>query len=218
MLLFISVLLVLTFVSCQDDIEKSGLSIVDVSPGGGIVGTTVTITGEGFSPSAQENTLLLGDRELTVLSATDTSIQTRLPEDIPLNCYSLSVKRAGFVSTSRIFCVTEFPLPVITGISPEVGRVGDLITVYGENLGASIQSNLVSFSNQDGSILLPTPERDNDITVYEFFADIEFATVDSLQVRVPAEAGTGPLYLWVDPKEEFDSYASLTGPDFTVIP
>ncbi len=59
-------------------------------PSRGIVGTVVTISGEGFSGTASENVVRLGDVECEISSATLNTLQVVIPE-MPMGTYTFSV-------------------------------------------------------------------------------------------------------------------------------
>ncbi|MFP8488611.1 IPT/TIG domain-containing protein [Gracilimonas sp. Q87] len=56
------------------------LQILEVAPLSGEVGTDVLISGNGFSPNIEENTIQFNGVEAPVLSASETELQTQVPE------------------------------------------------------------------------------------------------------------------------------------------
>lgn len=209
--------------SCRE-VNRDGLYIDSLSPQGASVGTVVTIAGRGFAPDIQGNKVSIGTEEigfsaLEVVSATENEIRVRIPE-LEVDCYQLQVERKDFAPDSEQLCIVEFPLPKVTGISPASGSVGDLITIHGEDLGASAENNRVSFTGEDGSILYLVPPGATNVSIDDAFTPLEFASIDSIQVQVPRGAGTGPIYISVDPTGSgmYEIYYSATTPTFTVIP
>ncbi len=72
------------------------------------------------------------------------------------------------------FFIPATPIPQITSINPNSGKVGDEMTITGTNFGAIKDSNFLSFKNTNASI-------------YSSWTDTE------IKVKVPAGTSTGPV-------------------------
>jgi len=99
--------------------------IETVSPSGGSVGTTVTVTGRHLSDVTSVLFNGIAGTNLTVISSTE--IRANLPSSGSLSDV-LVVSPCGEVSI-------DIAAPVITSFSPGAGPVGTLITVTGSHLG-----------------------------------------------------------------------------------
>ncbi len=113
-------------------------TITSVSPLSGPVGTTVTITGDGFNTNPAGNSVYFGSAKATVLSATQTSLMVTVPagtSDGPINVvsyrYTASANRpfnvtftGGFGSFARDALAPR--ISQIVGYGPRDVATGDL--------------------------------------------------------------------------------------------
>jgi hypothetical protein len=84
--------------------------------------------------------------------------------------------------------------PLVTGINPEGGAPGDLITVSGKNFSPNLDENHVYFTNNNGSISIPGRIESVNVGVF-----VEGEGADSsLTVRVPTGVRTGFLNVEID--------------------
>lgn len=83
-------------------------TITSFSPGSGVAGTIVTITGQAFNPNAYYTTVKFGTIETNILSITETSVRVMVPSSAPVGAMKLSVINNGqtIVSTDN-FTVTK---------------------------------------------------------------------------------------------------------------
>ena len=96
---------------------------------------------------------------------------------------------------------------MIMGIRPTSGRVGTRFTIRGRRLLETVAANRLSFTDAIGQELSLVP-----------FAPV-LATADSLQVRVPVGAGTGPLTLYARLADNVPQvFGILMTPSFSVFP
>ncbi|MGA1202103.1 MAG: hypothetical protein ACO4BJ_03880 [Planctomycetota bacterium] len=84
--------------------------------------------------------------------------------------------------------------PLVTGINPEGGAPGDLITVSGKNFSPNLDENHVYFTNNNGSISIPGRIESVNVGVF-----VEGEGADSsLTVRIPTGVRTGFLNVEID--------------------
>lgn len=119
-------------------------SIVDVQPSSGSIGTIFTITGNGFNPILEDNTVIIGDNECTVISASDTQL---LCKSGPLYAGEnpVSVNSAMKGNASGLFFVRG-QLKVHSMYPLEAGfGGGSVLSIYGE--GFRTGDTLVEFDD-----------------------------------------------------------------------
>jgi hypothetical protein len=96
----------------------------------------------------------------------------------PVNVYNNIEHGFGiFAGYSQSTSTHENPVPVIKEITPMQGRVGDLITISGENFGDDIRQMGVGFAGTDNRVYAPVVEKNGD----------------QLKVAVPPGAITGKI-------------------------
>ncbi len=134
-------------------------TITSFSPTSGVIGTTVVITGTGFSATAAENIVRFTGTgptgiQATVSSASTTSLTVTVPTGSAtgaLTVYNIASSATG--SSSGSFTVTAAGGPTVTGLSP--GRVSYLyegkLYIAGTGLGSvtavKVGDNLYSGAN-----------------------------------------------------------------------
>jgi YD repeat-containing protein len=113
----------------------AGLVIIDFTPSRGAVGTVVTIQGQGFSPTASQNTVAFNGTTATVRSATSTELVVTVPLGATTGLITVTV--AGDTATSdRDFIVFSG----INSLQPTVAIPGIVlpnVQVQGSNLAGS---------------------------------------------------------------------------------
>lgn len=78
---------------------ESSLTLESLSPGDASVNDIVRITGSGFSTNTNDNTLMFGDDELAVLTATSTELAFRIPFNVTAGSYDIKVKRGDITDS-----------------------------------------------------------------------------------------------------------------------
>lgn len=174
-----------------------------------VIGDTLTISGQNFSSVAADNAVTVQGTPTPVLTATATTLTARVPAGVPFAYVEVQVSRPGYQPATKQISVRSVPSPLITGIRPTSGRVGSVVTILGKRLLETVAANRLAFTDANGQAAL--------VVVTPFTPML--ASADSLQVRVPAGAGTGPITLYARPAESAPSvYGSLVTPVFTVVP
>ncbi|MGQ0814535.1 MAG: IPT/TIG domain-containing protein [Gemmatimonadota bacterium] len=80
--------------------------IISISPGTAEVGDTITITGQNFSPSALDNTVLFGGFRGQVISATTTQMQAVVPLCVPSRTVTVQVLLGAIAGNQQNLAVT----------------------------------------------------------------------------------------------------------------
>jgi RHS repeat-associated protein len=136
--------------------EDSNIIILAVSPGIAAPRTPVTITGQGFGPSA--GTLTFNGLPATVASWSDSSIVTTVPDGASTG--PLVVTAAGLVSNGPLFTVLS---PVVAAVTPPSAEPQTSVTITGTSFGpapgtVTINGQTVSIINwSDTSISVVVP-------------------------------------------------------------
>jgi hypothetical protein len=161
------------------NVQTPHISLNTVSPLKGAVGSSVTITGDFFSTTPSENTVLFGDVKAMVISATKTQLIVTVPAGASMA--AVSVTRDQLTSTYHLpfvptfspgvsFSNAHFASPInftLTGALYEVDA-GDLnndgkvdVVGYGDFAG-----NAISFRNThtSGNISLSSLLADDTVT------------------------------------------------------
>ncbi len=105
-------------------------SIQSFTPAQGIVGTTVTIQGIGFSIDPTKNVVKFGGGVATITTAATTQLVMTVPATAQTG--KITVEANGLTTTSA----TDFTLlraPSIASFSPEQSEEGDEIDIKGDN-------------------------------------------------------------------------------------
>ncbi|MBO2012922.1 IPT/TIG domain-containing protein [Hymenobacter negativus] len=212
-------LLALLFFACEREDAPHRVLITDITPGttqiGGstlntaVIGDTLTIQGEGFSGVTTENQVTVQGLPAPVLTASTTQLRARVPAGVPYAYVSVVVTRDGYEPARHQISVRSTPSPIITGIRPSQGRVGTVVTIYGRHLLETVQADQLAFANASGQAASVIVSPLNPV----------LSTADSLQIQVPAGAGTGRIALYAHPVENMaNSFGSIVTSVFTVIP
>jgi YD repeat-containing protein len=113
--------------------DPQQLSLVSFSPVKGLVGTTVTVLGSGFSAILSENQLFVNDTPATILSAENASIVFTVPNGATTGPIKIMTPR-GTVQSVQPFTVLTGPS--ISSLDPPRVAQGTtlIVTIYGQNL------------------------------------------------------------------------------------
>ena len=125
---------------------SSTLSIINVTPSQGPVGTAVTISGTGFSTSPSQNTVTFNGTAASVIAATSTRLQVTVPAGATTGPIAVTAP-AGSATSATPFTVTASSgTPAITGFTPSVGQSGTSVTVTGTNFETVPTNNRLTFN------------------------------------------------------------------------
>jgi YD repeat-containing protein len=116
---------------------SSKLSVVQLNPGRGEVGATVTIEGTGFSTTPASNTVKFNGTTATVSAAIATSLTVKVPGGATTGSVTVSTPEEGPVTSAESFTVAESSAPNISSISPTVAAAGEEVTLSGSNFETS---------------------------------------------------------------------------------
>jgi hypothetical protein len=162
--------------------------ITDISPRSGLAGSVIKITGYNFSAEADENEVKFNGSAVTILSASETTVQVKLPATISSGPVTVLVN--GRLATGPSFTLAAEGTPVITELQPDHGPVNSVVVLKGENFSTTASQNEVRFTGNA-------------------VATVQSATAKELIVRVPQGAVSGPVTVTKEGK-------TGTSPDYTI--
>jgi len=127
------------------------VSIVNFTPRSGPVGTTVTVSGTGFSPIAANNTVSFNGTGTTATSATATQLTAVVPAGATTG--ALAVTSPGGSASGAAFTVGNPPsAPTITSFSPAKAAAGTAVTINGTNFQTTPASNTVTVNTSPATV------------------------------------------------------------------
>jgi hypothetical protein len=137
-----------------------------VTPGSGWPGTTVNLTGSGFTGATAVS---FNGTAATFSVSSDTQLSATVPAGASTGPIAVTGP-AGTGTSSSSFTVTAPPAPAVTGFSPSAGAVGSSVTVTGSGFTGA---TAVSFNGTA--------------------ATFSVSSDTQLSATVPAGASTGPI-------------------------
>ncbi|MBI2897701.1 MAG: IPT/TIG domain-containing protein [Deltaproteobacteria bacterium] len=126
-----------------------------LAPTAGPPGTEVVITGQNFSSRAMDNQVLIGDRPLTIRSASVTEIRVIIPEGTQSGPVTVRVPGAGEGLSQQPFTVTR-PL-IITDFQPRLGGVNTEVEFRGTGIPVDPRQIRVSLGGRTCRVVAATP-------------------------------------------------------------
>ncbi len=153
------------------------VKITSLSPGNGVVGLTITITGIGFSSTATQNLVSINGSPAEVNTATSTQLTVTIPLSATSG-YVTVVTPTGIAVGSTIFGV----IPEILSFTPIAGVPGTNITIQVKGFGDDTPTNNEVQINQKVSLVTSATARTILAQVPPF--------IPAGKVRVTNSAGT----------------------------
>lgn len=168
-------------VATQNVVSTSQIEIIkplitNVNPINGTWGNTVTISGENFGNSINDNIVKFDNVQATIISASPSEIKVLIPNNLLKKNSTLSVQAITIDNLSSEYG-TPFILnsPTITSFTPDEGKSKSQVTVYGENFNPIANNQIVMFGDRTVEVLsatsnqlvvkLPTSLIDSDVYI-----------------------------------------------------
>lgn len=149
------------------------VAIIQFVPAQGPEGTSVTISGIGFSFTPSQNTLSFNGTVASVISATTTEIVTTVPVGATNGTLTVTSPLGSDTSSQSFTVTTSSGAPTITSINPTLATSSTAITIEGTNFD-------------------PTPG--NSKVYFNVTKDIGASvSTNSISTAVPSSATSGPL-------------------------
>jgi hypothetical protein len=137
-----------------NDFKLKAPVIQSLSSYTGLSGQKVIITGKGFSSSNKLTLISFGEKLLTAIDQSHTSITITVPDSIPAGKYAISVTVAALkASAAELFTVILPATPTFTSFSPQTAFIGDTVTLQGEHLGTNADALTVNFGNVQAKVV-----------------------------------------------------------------
>jgi len=131
----------------NDDFTLKSPVITGFNPASGTFRDIITITGNGFNPVATNNIVKFGDISTSVISASNTQLQVKVPD----NYYSTTGKSKINVTIGEVSTTSDNDFELIchsiSQLSPDNGNLGDKITITGEFFNPVKGNNKVYVGN-----------------------------------------------------------------------
>lgn len=105
-------------------LDAGVLVFTSFMPNAGVAGTRVTITGDGFSTTAANNTVRFGTVNAVVTNATQTTLETDVPATAVTAPISVTVNGQTVMSATSFVVVPGAPVPTLSAIAPMTVTVG----------------------------------------------------------------------------------------------
>ena len=109
------------------------VAIVEYTPNGAPVGSTVTLFGTGFSPTAAQNGVTFNGTPASVTSSTSTQIVTTVPAGATSGPIGVATPSGSATTSTNFVVATASGAPTITGFTPVVASTGATLTIDGTN-------------------------------------------------------------------------------------
>jgi YD repeat-containing protein len=123
---------------------SSTVAVIAFTPTSGGIGTTVTVSGTGFSATAGQNTVSFNGTTATITSASPTRLVVTVPSGATTGV--ISVTAPGGNAQSADDFVVGTGAPTITGFSPTLADVGATVTITGTNFDPVVAHNRTTFN------------------------------------------------------------------------
>jgi len=152
------------------------LSVLTFSPSSAAVGSTITIYGTAFSPTASLDTVKFNGTTATVISASVSVLTVTVPSGATTGAISVTTSAGTVTSGSNFTVVTSGAgQPTISSFTPSIGTPGTSVSISGTNFETTSTNDRVKFNTG-----LVTPST---------------ATATSLSVSVPSTGTSGHLVI-----------------------
>lgn len=121
------------------------VAIIRFSPTSGAVGSTVTIYGSGFTPTASQNTVTFNGTTATVSASSTNLIVATVPSGATTGTIAVT-SPTGSATSANSFTVGSSSLgaPTITSFSPTSGTAGTSVTITGTNFDTTSTNDKAS--------------------------------------------------------------------------
>lgn len=149
------------------------VSIVEFTPSRGTAGTSVTISGTGFSATAAQNTVAFNGTTATIISASPTRLIATVPAGAMTGPITVAAP-GGSAASDRPFTVATLGPPTITEFTPTIGPPSTPVTITGTNFDVPANDRVVFNTNVQPSA-------------------VTSATATTIQTVVPSTVGSGRI-------------------------
>ena len=110
------------------DVQQPAPTLSDISPGNGLPGTAVVLTGSYLNQLRQVS---FGDAVAVVSDSSDQKLTVLVPANLPRGPLTVTVETVGGIMSGNFIVAGT---PQITSVSPKVNRPGGELVIQGVNL------------------------------------------------------------------------------------
>ena len=125
------------------------LAIFTLLPNHGVAGTQITISGQGFSPSASSDAVSFNGTPATVLTASNTQLTVAVPTGATTGPISVTVGSVTVISATPFTIDDTGEPPTISAVSPSIVAVGGSLTLTGAHLDPVAGQTVMSLGDRD---------------------------------------------------------------------
>ena len=183
---------------------SSTVSIVAFTPASGPAGTSVTISGTGFSATPALNTVTVNGVAAAVTTASSTTLTITVPAAATTGFLAVTAP-AGSASSATAYVVAANGTPTITTFTPSIGVAGASISVTGTNFNPTPSSNALLINGVGGSAIASTTSTTLSAAVSAV------ATSGRLTVATPAGTANSSTDFFVPPSPYVATDVASTG-------
>ncbi len=162
--------------SAKDFVVMAPLNVKSISASYGAPGSTITITGSGFSSTPAENSVILGGEKCKVVKASPNELLVRLPNKSMSGRFLINVENSGKIENRNNFLVAH--KPIIRTFKPSSGTPGTEVSVTGMHFGTNPDVVQVRLGGRPCPVVSVKDKK--------------------VVIKVPKEASTGPVQLAVN--------------------
>jgi hypothetical protein len=165
--------------------------ITAISPASGGPGTVVTISGAGFDPAPNANTVKFNGTAAAVNNASSTSLVVVAPAGGSTGPVTVGTKGGTANGPTFTYLVIP-PPPAITSIAPASGPDGTTVTINGSNFKTTAAGNTVKFNGLAATVQTATA------TALTVLAPVS-GTSGAVTVTTSDGTATGPVFTYTAP-------------------
>jgi len=134
---------------------NGAVSVTSFAPSSGQVGTSVTISGYGFSSVANQNTVAFNGTAAVVASATSSRLVVTVPSGATTGPISVTSPN-GSATSANAFSVVAGQAPTIAGFSPTIAPPGTAVTVNGTNFQTAVSEDSLTLNTRSVRVATAT--------------------------------------------------------------
>jgi YD repeat-containing protein len=126
--------------------SSTQISVLNFTPQSGPIGTTVTISGTGFSATASLDTVKFNGTSATISSATANQIIVTVPTGATTGTIQVTSPAGSFTTSSSFTVTAGILVPTITSFTPTTATAGTSITITGTNFSTTLANDRLVFN------------------------------------------------------------------------
>ncbi len=133
-------------------ITAGAIDLAEFTPNSGVVGTTVTLWGSGFSTTASANSVRFNGTTATVVSATANKLVVTVPAGATTGPIAITSPSGTVTSTSNFTVLANNGAPTLASFTPTMGPPGTVVTITGSRFDTTPGGTRVEFNGRPAAI------------------------------------------------------------------